>query len=196
MPFPKDVRVPPRHRSADFLLRPITLDDVERDFDAVVSSRDDLHLWEQSGWPSDDFTVDDNRGDVVEMVERHAAGGAFTYTVTDPEDGECLGCVYVFPHDAGFLARAERTPLGPLAWDELDAVVYFWVRTSLRPEGLDARLLDVLVEWFREEWNLTSTAYVAHESFAAQIELMAAAGLRPAFEIREHDKPGDFVAHM
>jgi RimJ/RimL family protein N-acetyltransferase len=192
--FRDDLRPPGALRGPDFLLRPITLDDVERDFAAVIASRDDLRLWEQSGWPADDFTVEDNRRDVADLVERHTAGRAFTYAVTDADDTDNVGCVYVFANDAGFLARAERTPLGDGAWDDLDALVYFWVRTDLRQTGLDARVLAALRPWFAREWSLSTVAIVAHESFSAQVELLSAAGMRPAFAIRESDKPGRFLA--
>ncbi|MFI8632988.1 N-acetyltransferase [Microbacterium sp. NPDC077663] len=196
MAFPADMVVSAGRHGADFLLRPIGEDDVERDFAAVVASRVDLRLWEQSGWPSDDFTVDDNRADVAGMIERHEAGRAFTYTVADPDDRVCLGCVYVFPTEATFLTRADVRQTGSLAWADVDAVVYFWVLTSWREQGGDVTVVDELRRWFREEWRLSATVYVAHESFVAQIALLEDAGLRPAFEIREHDKPGAFIAHV
>lgn len=196
MAFPEGMRPPAALRRPEFSLRPIALADVERDFAAVIASRDDLRLWEQSGWPAGDFTVDDNRSDVAGLIERHDAGRAFTYTVTDPDDTESIGCLYVFANDAGFLARAERTALGEVAWDDIDAVVYFWVRTDLRRAGLDARVLEALHPWFRAAWSLPTIAIVAHESFTAQVDLLTSADLQPAFAIRESDKPGRFLAFV
>ncbi|MDF2510059.1 MAG: hypothetical protein K0Q52_3918, partial [Microbacterium sp.] len=43
--------VPAGLRTSEFVLRPITADDAERDHAAVMETRDDLRLWEQSTWP-------------------------------------------------------------------------------------------------------------------------------------------------
>ena len=55
----------------------------------------------------------------------------------DPTETECLGCIYLFPIDAKFLARSQVTPLGADRWDEVDATVYHWVRTSRVGSGFD-----------------------------------------------------------
>lgn len=125
---------PPVLRTDEFTLRPITAGDTEMDYAAVMDTREDLRLWEQGTWPEDDFTVEDNRVDIVEMEERHIDLRAFSYTVLDPDGTSCLGCVYVFPTGASFLAKAEVTPVGDDRWEDVDAVVYFWVR---RPPAAD-----------------------------------------------------------
>ena len=99
-PFPAELR------TTDFVLRPIVADDAEMDHAAVMETREHLRLWEQSTWPEDDFTVQANREDLVDLEQHHAEHRAFTYTVLDPHGTECLGCVYVFPTSASFLVKA------------------------------------------------------------------------------------------
>ena len=68
MPFLDPNRpVPHGMRTEDFVLRPILASDAERDHAAVMETRVELRLWEQTAWPEDDFTVEANR---VERVSK------------------------------------------------------------------------------------------------------------------------------
>lgn len=182
-----------------FRLRPITADDAEADHDAVLETREVLRLWEQSSWPTDDFPVEANREDLVGLAERHAAHRAFTYTVLDPAGTRCLGCVYLFPTDATFLARSTVTPVAGDRWSEVDVVAYFWVRRSLMagvsPEdpGLDERLLAALRTWLAEDWRFGNTVFVTNEQFAQQVELIGRTDLALKFRLREPDKEGTYL---
>lgn len=192
MSFP-DVPVPAGLRAAGFVLRPIVAADAEADFRAVVETREHLRAWQQSAWPEDDFTVEANRADLAGLEERHAAHRAFTYTVLDPAGTECLGCVYVFPPDATFLARSTVTPVGADRWADVDAVVFFRVRRSRLGTGLDADLLVALRTWFAEEWLLPKVVYVVSEPFTQQVELVAGTDLTLQFHLHEPDKPGRYL---
>jgi hypothetical protein len=177
----------------EFGLRPIRSADAARDHSAVVETRDELRLWEQSAWPRDDFTVEENRQDLVELEHRHDEGRAFTYTVTDPDDTECLGCVYIFPPTATFLAKSTVTSVGGDAWADLDAVVYFWARKSRMATGLDERLLTALRAWFDSEWGFERTVYVTNEQFEQQAHLIGRTDLNLKFELLEPGKPGKYL---
>jgi RimJ/RimL family protein N-acetyltransferase len=185
--------VPDELRTEQFTLRPITADDAERDHAALMETRQLLRLWEQSTWPADDFTVEANREDLAGLETRHREGRAFTYTVVDPADTEALGCVYVFPITANFLTKATVTPTGERRWADVDAVVYFWMRTSAMREGLDASLLDALRAWFREVWKTERTVFVTNEQFAQQVRLIEATDLELEFELVEPEKPGTYL---
>ena len=179
-----DLPVPTGLRTDEFVLRPITADDAERDFAAVIETREDLRLWEQSTWPADDFTVEANRDDLIGLEQRHAEHRAFTYTVVDPDDTQALGCVYVFPTSAKFLARATVTAVGEDAWADVDAVVYFWARRSRMKTGMDERLLAALRRWFRDEWKTEHTVFVTNEQFTQQADLLREHRPRPEVRAR------------
>lgn len=185
--------VPPGLWTDEFVLRPIAADDAELDHAAVMETREYLRLWEQSTWPDDDFTVEANRKDLVDLEQRHAEHRAFTYTVLDPDGTECLGCVYLFPTNATFLARSTVTPVRDDEWASVDAVIYFWVRLSRIAKGMDERLLAALREWFAEEWKLERTVYVTNEQFAQQVDLIARTDLSLQFELVEPGKPGTYL---
>ena len=55
-----------------------------------------------------------------------------------PEGDSCLGCVYIYPCDRG----------------EYDARVYYWVRDSVKAQGLEAELGGFLRQWLREVWPI------------------------------------------
>lgn len=181
--------VPAELKTAEFVLRPIVADDAELDYAAVMESREYLRLWRQSTWPEDDFTMEANRNDLVECEERHVAGRAFTYTVLDPRGAECLGCVYVFPTKATFLARSVVTALGDADWAAVEAVVFFWVRPPQMETRMDERLLAILRTWFTEEWKLTRTVYVTSEPSTQQVDLLGRTDMKLQFELQEPDKP-------
>jgi hypothetical protein len=185
--------VPAELRTDEFILRPIRATDAEQDYRAAMETREHLRLWEQSTWPADDFTVEANRKDLVDLEERHDAHRAFTYTVLDPGGAECLGCVYVFPTSATFLAKSSVTPVGDDEWSDVDAVVYFWARLSRMEVGMDGRLLTALRTWFSTEWQLERTVYVTSERFTQQVSLIGQTDLVLKFELLEPDKPGKYL---
>ncbi|WP_417216211.1 N-acetyltransferase [Arthrobacter sp.] len=189
------LQIPAGLRTAEFVLRPITADDAALDHAAVMESRSYLRLWEQSSWPEDDFTVEANREDLVDLEQRHAARRAYTYTLLDPGESRCLGCVYLFPPTATFLARSTVSPLARSTWAEQEAVVYFWTRSSAMDSGLDARLLERLRGWLAGDWGLTRTVFVTHEQFTQQVGLLEATDLAPAFELVEPGKPGKYLVY-
>ncbi len=190
-----DDPIPAGLSTDEFVLRPITADDAERDYDAVMETREHLRLWEQSTWPADDFTVEANREDLIDLETRHAAHRAYTYTVVDPAGDECLGCVYVFPTTATFLARSTVTPVAGARWEDVEAFVSFWVRRSRMETGMDARLLAALRPWFRDEWGFERTVYDTSAQFAQQVELLESTDLTLLFEIREPGKSGVHLSY-
>lgn len=185
--------VPAGLATEEFVLRPITAADAEPDHVALMETREHLRLWEQSAWPEDGFTVEANREDLAGLERRHAEHRAFTYTVLAPGGAECLGCVYVFPTTAAFLARSTVTALAEEAWQDVDAVVYFWVRASRMETGMDQRLLAALRAWFDGEWGFGRTVYVTSELFEQQVELLRRTDLGVRFELVEPGKPGKYL---
>lgn len=185
--------VPAGLRTEEVALRPIVADDAEADYAAVMETREYLRLWQQTTWPEDDFTVDANQIDLVDLEERHAAHRAFTYTVLDPAGTECWGCVYVFPTSATFLVKSTVTPVGDDEWADVDAVVFFWARKSRMEIGMDERLLAALRVWFHEEWKLKRVVYVTNEQFQQQLDLINRTDLTLKFELLEPGKPGKYL---
>src|SRR5687767_2807519 len=103
--------VPASLKTGAFVLRPITAGDAALDYAAVMESREYLRSWEQSTWPEDDFTVAANGVDLAKLERWNSDRLAFTYTVLDPTESECRGCVYIFPTNASMFQKAEISPV-------------------------------------------------------------------------------------
>jgi RimJ/RimL family protein N-acetyltransferase len=146
VPFvPPGFAVPLRLECPGFTLEPLGPEHNERDYEAWTSSMEHIHAtpgWEESSWPRE-MTPDENRLD----LERHAADfrarTGFTYTVLDSEDGDVIGCVYVYP----------------VPDSEYDARVLSWVRASR--SDLDAPLWRVVSDWIAADWPFRNVEYAA-----------------------------------
>ncbi|MEM7286161.1 MAG: N-acetyltransferase [Actinomycetota bacterium] len=187
--------VPTGFTHADFVVRPLTTADTERDYEAVMASREQLRVWEQDSWPADDFTIEANRDDLRRHQDLHEEGHAFTYTVMSRDETECLGCVYLFPPEARFLAAATVTPVSDGRWGDVDAAVYHWVRTSVLGSGVDRAFFESLRSWMAEAWPIDHNVFVTNERLTHQVSLMESAGLRLRFGIEEPGKPGRYLAY-
>ena len=144
MSFVPDSFEPPlRLETEEFVLEPLGPQHNEPDYAAWTSSMEHIHAspgWAEGKWPR----RDDARREPADL-ERHArdfeARSGFTYTVLAPDDGDVIGCVYIYPAKA----------------DEHDASVRSWVRAD-RAE-LDVPLRDAVRAWLREAWPFTNVDY-------------------------------------
>ena len=142
---PDSVIIPWGIETKDFRIRILTINDVVKDYDAVMSSID--HLRGVSGpsisWPSADLTLEQDLIDLGWHQKEFQIGSSFAYTVMNLDESRCLGCVYVDPSEkAGY-----------------DAKVILWVRQSEIRKGLDEKLFSAVKIWLSEEWWLTTVAF-------------------------------------
>lgn len=189
-----EFRAPEALRTDEFLLRPIRESDAELDYEAVMESRESLRLWEQSTWPEDDFTVEANRADLAKLERRFAEGESFAYTVMNPEETQCLGCVYIFPTSAPMYSRPEISATDSDQWSAHEAALYFWVRMSRLADGLDSRLLDALGPWLAQDWGIAHPLIITNEQFAQQVAMIERAGLSLRFRLTFPNEPGQSLA--
>ncbi|MBN1485774.1 MAG: GNAT family N-acetyltransferase [Chloroflexia bacterium] len=163
--YPEGASVPQELRRAEFVLQPLSTRHVELDYAALMDSKDMLRRWSQSDWPSDDFTLQENWQDLDRHEREHHARKAFTYTVLNPDESTCLGCVYIHPL------------YGPLSDSDHEAEVRFWVRQPRLVDDLDHRLLQALIDWFREDWAFQKFYFVTVDADERQVEVLEASGL-------------------
>src|SRR5579864_4941638 len=124
--YPRDARIPEALRTDEFLVRPLRATDVTLDYDAVISSRAELLLGSGGTWPREGFTLEENLADLQRHEQEHQERVAFTYTVMNPAETECLGCVYIVP-----LKRlVDPDGASNEYLNENTAYVSFWVRQS------------------------------------------------------------------
>lgn len=145
-PFvPSDFSVPEKLETPEFRLRMLTVNDVVKDYDAVMTSVDHLRgvFGPHSTWPRPDLTLEQDLIDLGWHQKEFQRRSSFAYTVMDPTESTCLGCVYIDP----------TTKRG------YDAEVFLWVRKSEFDKGLDPKLLLAVKEWVAEKWPFKKVAY-------------------------------------
>jgi len=143
-PFvPADFTVPEKLETEEFRLRMLTVHDVVKDYEAVMTSVDHLRtIWPGSGWP-EGLTLEQNLIDLGWHQKEFQTRRSFAYTVVTPSESKVMGCVYMDPtHKRGY-----------------DAVVYLWARQSELALGLESRLYAAVKSWIAKEWPFRAAAF-------------------------------------
>lgn len=145
-PFPfvaKTFQVPEKLETPEFRLRMLTINDVVKDFDAVMSSVEQLgNVWPESEWP-DGLTLEQNLIDLGWHQREFQSRRSFAYTGVDPDESRVLGCVYIEPtRKSGY-----------------DAEVYLWIRECEPGTGLDSRLVEAVRVWLAQAWPFEAAAF-------------------------------------
>ena len=143
-PFvPENFDVPECFGGDGFRLRMLTVHDVVKDYDAVMSSADHVStIWPGGTWPRG-LTLEQNLIDLGWHQKEFQCRRSFAYTVVSPDDSRVLGCVYIEP-----------TPKRGY-----DAVVCLWARASELADGVEDRLLIAVEDWLGSEWPFRSVGF-------------------------------------
>ncbi len=130
--------------TARFRARKLCVNDLIKDYDAVMSSVERLQgvFGPGDDWPVG-LTLEENLVDLGWHQKEFEIARSFAYTVMNPEESQCLGCVYVNP--------SEKT--------SYDAVVILWVRASEADTGLDEHLYEAVKDWIQQRWWFKRVAY-------------------------------------
>ena len=148
-PFvPTDFAVPDTLENGHFRIRMLTVNDVVKDYDAVMTSIDHLQqMYPISSWPSKDLTFEQDLIDLGWHQKEFQMRSSFAYTVVSPDESEVIGCLYINPTTKG----------------DYDARISMWIRTSVLDKGLDAILFNSVKDWIKKDWPFESVAYPRRE---------------------------------
>ena len=135
--------VPEMLETDAFRLRLLTVNDVVKDFDAVISSAEHLQaIWPESEWP-DGLTLEQNLIDLGWHQKEFQARRSFAYTVVTLDEARVVGCVYIDPtRKRGY-----------------DAEVYLWARESAIGSPPDQKLYKAVDEWLERRWPFEKVAF-------------------------------------
>ena len=156
VPFvPASFEPPTSLVTAAFTLEPLGPRHNESDYAAWSSSI--AHIQATPGFPwgswPHEMSLAENLAD-LEMHERHfATRVGFTYTVLDPESGDVIGCVYIYPVRGGDDGASDPSPG--------EASVRSWVRADRAP--LDEPLWRAVSAWLEADWPFERIAYAARD---------------------------------
>jgi len=140
---PNDFEIPATLETDLFRLRMLSLDDVEKDYEAVIESRELLHTMFGGPWPRPGFTLKENFADLEEHQQEFLSRKAFAYTVVSLDETRVLGCVYIDPPET----------------TDSDAVVVMWVRQTEYDKGLDEILFNRVRNWISSDWPFKKVDY-------------------------------------
>ena len=140
---PAEFDVPSELSTVNFRLRMLSVDDVEKDFEAVTSSAARVSkVWPDSGWPAG-LTLRQNLIDLGWHEKEFQNRSSFAYTMVAPDESQVLGCVYFYPTDKA----------------EYDTEVFLWVRESEAATDLDEELFEAVQRWLATDWPFNRPAY-------------------------------------
>lgn len=143
-PFvPDDFIIPAVHETGRFRLRMLSVDDVEKDYEAVMETQAYFHGLGRT-WPRDGFTLAENLADLEMHQREFLAREAFAYTVVAPDESAVLGCLYINP---------------PREGENADARVWLWARQSEQDKGLDPILFAEVKRWLAAEWPFETVVF-------------------------------------
>lgn len=140
---PADFKVPEKLETREFRLRMLTVNDVVKDYDAVMTSVEHLKtIWPDSKWP-EGLTFEQDLIDLGWHQKEFQRRSSFAYTVVTPSESQVTGCVYI----------------NPTSKRGYDAVVYLWARQSELKAGLEERLYSSVRDWIARNWPFKKVAY-------------------------------------
>jgi hypothetical protein len=141
---PPDFQVPLRLEGDGFHLRMLTINDLVKDYDAVMSSATRLRglMRPGSSWP-DGLTLEDDLIDLGWHQREFRLRRSFCYTMMSPDESICLGCCYIYPSEKS----------------SFDAKVFWWVRTIALADDFDERLGVAFRGWLGNVWPFKRVAF-------------------------------------
>jgi RimJ/RimL family protein N-acetyltransferase len=146
---PDDFEIPALLETDHFRLRMLSVDDVEKDYEAVIESRKLLHYLFDGPWPRPGFTLKENLADLERHQQEFLDRKAFAYTVVSLDETKVLGCLYINP--------CPPEVNGP------DAAIRMWVRQTEYDKGFDEVLFNTVKDWINSDWPFRKVIYPGRE---------------------------------
>lgn len=140
--------VPEELVTPGFRLRMLSVNDVVKDFDAVMASKTFLQARSSApgGWP-EGLTLELNLVDLGWHQKEFAQRRSFAYTVVSLDGSKVLGCVYINPtRKKGY-----------------DARISFWARESAKGDPADRALEAAVREWIAADWPFKNPAFAGRD---------------------------------
>ena len=134
--IPNEFNAPTEYITEKFVLRPLTIEYAEEDYEVVMSSVDHLYkLMDNSEWPKG-LSLQENLIDLGWHQREFTLGHSFAYTVLSPESNKIIGCCYIYPS----------------ADTQYEVQVFFWIKENLLRDGLEPELGITIKSWLEESW--------------------------------------------
>jgi hypothetical protein len=136
-----DFEVPEGLEHARFRLRKLTVDDVEKDFEAINARVDHNGAARPAFVP----TIELNLVDLGWHQKEFELRRSFAYTVVAPDESQVLGCIYFYPSETH------------------EVHVKLWVRKSAWDDGLDPILEETVRDWVATRWPFERVTFAERD---------------------------------
>jgi hypothetical protein len=148
-PFvPIDFKVPATLETPQFRARMLTVNDVVKDYDAVMTSIEHLQkMYQSTTWPTKEMTLEQNLIDLGWHQKEFQTRRSFAYTIVNLDERQVIGCLYINPTTKG----------------DYDASISMWVRASMLDKGLDTILFNSVKQWIAKDWPFKKVGYPGRE---------------------------------
>lgn len=148
---PKNFVPPKKLETERFRLRMLTINDLEKDYDAVMTSINHLQKTIPFGpdhkWPTEELTMEQDLIDLGWHQKEFQRKTSFAYTMMNLDESKCLGCLYIYPSEN----------------PKYDAMIMMWVREDEANTGLDDHLFINVKSWIKNEFPFNNVAYPGRE---------------------------------
>jgi RimJ/RimL family protein N-acetyltransferase len=176
--YPEESKVPNGFSTSQYDIRPLLTSDVEKDYEAVMAAQELNLRWTEGRWPKDGFTVEENLEDLEYHQKMHEERKEFTFTVMDPEEKYCLGCIYFNPLRSEILEVVKAKGLTYAS----SSIVFFWLRPDLTDKQFSYRIFEKIRDWIKTEWEFNHVYYyIRGNSTAEERRIFLDAGLDEKF---------------
>lgn len=138
----KHFDIPRAMQTSGYRLRMLTVNDLVKDYDAVMSSQTQLQgvFGPESHWPKADMTMEQDLIDIGWHQKEFQNRSSFAYKMMSLDEVTCLGCVYIYPTSKA----------------DVDAQVIMWVRSG---SDLDQQLHEDVRQWLANAWPFRNVVY-------------------------------------
>jgi len=150
--YPDTAPVPAELKTTEFYIRPLRASDVDLDYKAVMETRDFLLTRTNGSWPRHGFTIEENLADLEAHEKGTSEKTEFTYTIMNPDETRCLGCIYINPLFKMLRRVLPVKDFESYPFENYEAHVSFWMISECVQQNMDKRLIQSLKKWFAEKW--------------------------------------------
>ncbi len=162
-----------------------------KDYGAIIASKALLHVWSDSPWPEDDFSLQ-NAEDLaghIEDFERDLAYGFSIFTL-----GERQLLALYFDPVAPFLDDYAVDEATAARLSQFDVRLEHWLRRGTKRDFEEDFVQEVLA-WLENAWWFRRPVFGSRRAMRARRALYEALGLREVAVLDHRDEPRRFHFH-
>ncbi len=160
-----------------FIARPLRADDAAIDHAAYMASLDIIRVHSGGRWPSENFTVVNNRVLADQHERDHNERRAFAFLLLAPDQQQSLGCFYLLPL-LPFLRRVHAPADLITSFSEGTAMATFWLRQDTEASNLADHVVIALDDWLATEWAFDDHVFRVNVDERRSIAALERAGLQ------------------